>query len=199
MRTQDRKKIMPRKFNQMDKIIVIDIEATCYEAGKFPHDEVQEIIEFGITLIDVKQRNIAFSTSILVKPMRSKISAYCENLTSLTTKILEASGVSFIDAIAMIQNQFSPKTCTWASYGNFDKSLIKEQCAREGIKCPFSANHFNIKNLFALKFGLNSEVGMKEALKIAGIPLEGRHHRGVDDSKNIAKILIKILWNEEKS
>jgi len=188
---------MARKFNQLDKIVVVDIEATCYEPGKFPHNEVQEIIEFGITLIDVKQHDIAFSTSILVKPRKSKISPYCVELTSLTAEMLDRSGLPFVDAITAIQNEFAPKTCTWGSYGNFDRSLITEQCKREGIKCPFSANHFNIKNLFALKYGLSSEVGMKEALQIAGIPLEGRHHRGVDDSKNIAKILIKILWDKE--
>jgi inhibitor of KinA sporulation pathway (predicted exonuclease) len=34
---------------------------------------------------------------------------------------------------------------------------------------------------------------MKGALNILNIPVEGTHHRGVDDAKNIAKILDVIL------
>lgn len=34
---------------------------------------------------------------------------------------------------------------------------------------------------------------MSEALQILNIPLEGTHHRGVDDAKNIAKILRTLI------
>lgn len=34
---------------------------------------------------------------------------------------------------------------------------------------------------------------MAGALALLNIPLEGTHHRGVDDAKNIAKILNKVL------
>jgi len=34
---------------------------------------------------------------------------------------------------------------------------------------------------------------MKEALRILHIPLEGTHHRGIDDARNIAKIVKKIM------
>lgn len=38
---------------------------------------------------------------------------------------------------------------------------------------------------------------MKGALHILDLPLEGTHHRGVDDAKNIAKILYWCLKNKE--
>ena len=34
-------------------------------------------------------------------------------------------------------------------------------------------------------------LGMKGALAMEDIPLEGTHHRGIDDARNIAKIFIK--------
>jgi inhibitor of KinA sporulation pathway (predicted exonuclease) len=34
---------------------------------------------------------------------------------------------------------------------------------------------------------------MAEALQIAGLPLEGTHHGGIDDARNIAKMLPYIL------
>jgi inhibitor of KinA sporulation pathway (predicted exonuclease) len=42
-------------------------------------------------------------------------------------------------------------------------------------------------------YPLRMSVGMSTALKIAGIPLEGVHHRGIDDAKNIAKLAQLIL------
>ena len=32
---------------------------------------------------------------------------------------------------------------------------------------------------------------MRKALKVAGLDLEGKHHRGIDDVRNIARIFIK--------
>ncbi|SDM91635.1 hypothetical protein SAMN05421820_105374 [Pedobacter steynii] len=53
--------------------------------------------------------------------------------------------------------------------------------------------HINVKTLFALKKKLSHEKGISAALSLLKIPLEGTHHRGVDDANNIAKILNWIL------
>jgi inhibitor of KinA sporulation pathway (predicted exonuclease) len=37
------------------------------------------------------------------------------------------------------------------------------------------------------------KAGMSGALRLMNIPLEGIHHRGVDDARNIAKILYRLL------
>jgi inhibitor of KinA sporulation pathway (predicted exonuclease) len=36
-------------------------------------------------------------------------------------------------------------------------------------------------------------VGLDEALRLVGLPLEGTHHRGGDDAWNIAALLAAIL------
>jgi inhibitor of KinA sporulation pathway (predicted exonuclease) len=41
----------------------------------------------------------------------------------------------------------------------------------------------------ALALGLPHEVGMDEALRLWGFPLEGTHHRAGDDAWNIAALL----------
>jgi hypothetical protein len=40
----------------------------------------------------------------------------------------------------------------------------------------------NVKTLFALAWGLRRELGMRRALERLELPLEGTHHRGVDDA-----------------
>ncbi|MNV83539.1 hypothetical protein D3C71_1773530 [compost metagenome] len=45
-------------------------------------------------------------------------------------------------------------------------------------------------------FGVqNREAGMSAALRKFGLKLEGTHHRGIDDAKNITKIFIKNFDN----
>ena len=39
---------------------------------------------------------------------------------------------------------------------------------------------------------------MKKALGKLNLPLEGTHHRGIDDAKNIAKIF-RVIFSELKS
>lgn len=56
--------------------------------------------------------------------------------------------------------------------------------------------HINVKVLFAETKGLTKPTGMNGALHILNVPLEGTHHRGVDDAKNIAKILHWCLQNQ---
>lgn len=109
-----------------DKIIVIDLEATCWEEQP-PAGQVSEIIEIGMY--------------------------------------------------------------TWASYGMYDLNMLMKQCKFRNIKYPLNHHHINVKELFAESFGLRKATGMNWALELLKLPLEGTHHRGVDDAKNIAKIL----------
>jgi len=57
----------------------------------------------------------------------------------------------------------------------------------------FGRTHINIKNLFALKWRLNKEVGMRKALKILNKELVGQHHNALYDALNITEILKACL------
>ncbi len=41
-----------------DKVIVIDIEATCWEKGQIPDNQKREIIEIGICKLNMSDGNI---------------------------------------------------------------------------------------------------------------------------------------------
>ena len=101
--------------------------------------------------------------------------------------------MSFAEACTKLETEYSSKSHVWASYGAYDHTMFVNQCSRLKVPYPFSNKHINVKTLFALKSRLNREVGMSGALQQLGIELEGTHHRGVDDARNIAKILKSIL------
>ena len=54
-------------------------------------------------------------------------------------------------------------------------------------------SHLHIKNLFALKWGLNKEVSLRKALKILNKELVGQHHNALDDALNTTEILKACL------
>jgi inhibitor of KinA sporulation pathway (predicted exonuclease) len=178
-----------------DKIIIIDLEATCWQ-GEVPKGQVNEIIEIGICELDTISGNITKNKGILVKPEYSKISPFCTELTTITQDLLDKEGVSFDEAIEMLHQDYQADQYTWASYGQYDLNMLKRQCSFRKLDYPMGSNHINVKELFYNVKGLKKKVGMNGALEILQIPLEGTHHRGVDDAKNIAKILHWCLKNQ---
>lgn len=176
----------------LDKIVVIDIESTCWE-GPIPENMVSEIIEVGVALLDVNTGEISDNRGILVKPERSTVSMFCTELTTITQEMLDNEGILFKDACSILKKQYLSQSRAWASFGAYDLKQFQRQCKDMGIGYPFSPSHINVKTLFALKNKLVQEQGMAEALSTLNIPLEGIHHRGVDDANNIAKILRDLL------
>jgi inhibitor of KinA sporulation pathway (predicted exonuclease) len=176
----------------LDKITVVDIEATCWN-GNPPEGMTSDIIEIGICLLDVQTGEITENRGLLVKPEHSTISPFCTELTTSTPELIDAEGMSFPQACAIVRKDYLAQSRAWASFGAYDLKHFQRQCAELGVGYPFSPSHINVKTLFALKKQLPREAGMDGALRLLDIPLEGTHHRGIDDAKNIAKILRWIL------
>ncbi|MCX2431035.1 3'-5' exonuclease [Pedobacter sp. GR22-10] len=180
--------------NLLDKIIIIDVEATCWE-GAPPAGMESDIIEIGICLLDIQTGEITDNRGILVNPERSIISPFCTELTTITPEMVAQDGISFKEACSILRKEYVSQKRVWASFGAYDLKQFQRQCAATGVGFPFGPSHINVKTLFALKNKLGHEEGMAGALKMLDIPLKGTHHRGVDDAYNIAKILHRILNN----
>jgi inhibitor of KinA sporulation pathway (predicted exonuclease) len=180
--------------NLLDKIIIIDVEATCWE-GAPPAGMESDIIEIGICLLDIQTGEITDNRGILVKPDRSVVSPFCTELTTITPEMVAQDGISFKEACSILRKEYVSQKRVWASFGAYDLKQFQRQCAAMGVGFPFAPSHINVKTLFALTNKLGHEEGMAGALKMLDIPLKGTHHRGVDDAYNIAKILHRILNN----
>ena len=176
---------------QLDQLLVIDVEATCWEDSPPPGQE-NEIIEIGVCTVDVRRRQRGERESILVRPQRSRVSDFCTQLTTLTQAEVD-QGIPFEEACRLLRSKYRCDQRTWASYGDYDRNQFERQCRSFGVKYPFGTTHLNVKNLFALFRGLHHEVGMSAALEMLGLSLEGIHHRGGDDAWNIASVLLALL------
>ncbi len=181
---------------RLDRILVIDIEATCWD-GPIPVGQENEIIEIGLCIFDVASGLRSEKRSLLVRPERSQVSPFCTQLTSLTQAQVE-QGLSFTEACKVLQRDYDAKAYVWSSYGDYDRVLFEQQCQQRQVEYPFSSRHVNIKTLFALAHGLKREVGLATALSIIQVAFEGTHHRGVDDAWNTAAVLGEVLQRFKK-
>jgi inhibitor of KinA sporulation pathway (predicted exonuclease) len=181
-------------MRKLDKIVVIDIEATCWN-GNPPQGMQSDIIEVGVCLLDVQTHEVTEQKGIIVIPERSLVSEFCTQLTTITPELIAEQGIPFSQACKELSKNYQSKDRPWASFGAYDEKQFRNQCVETGIAYPFGPLHINVKTLFALKKKLSKEVGMAGALDMLNLPLDGTHHRGVDDAGNIAKILSWILNN----
>ncbi len=175
----------------LDRVVVIDVEATCWD-GPVPAGMVSEIIEIGLCELDVATGERSARRGIMVRPERSTVSPFCTELTTITPE-QAAAGVPFAEACATLRAEHRSRQRVWASWGEYDRNQFTRQCAASGVSYPFGTRHLNVKTLFSLVHGLDRELGMAGALRHAGHDLVGTHHRGVDDAWNIAGLLAALL------
>ncbi|MFD7816108.1 exonuclease domain-containing protein [Streptomyces sp. NPDC059785] len=169
---------------------VIDVEATCWE-GEPQRGSVSEIIEIGLTVVDLGNRERVGRHRLLVRPVRSVVSPFCTRLTGLTQAEVD-EGVRFAEACRVLAAEHQAGVRPWASWGDYDRHQFTRQCQGTRTAYPFGRQHVNAKAVFAHAHGLRKRPGMDQALKIAGLPLEGRHHCGEDDAWNIAGLILGL-------
>ena len=170
---------------------VVDVEATCWD-GEPPTGAVSEIVEIGLAGVDLRAGERVARHRILVRPARSKVSAFCTELTGLTQAEVD-TGVTFAEACRQLAAGHQAGIRPWASWGEYDRRQFTRQCQATGTAYPFGSRHINVKQAFTEAYGLRKRPGMAEALRIAGLPLEGRHHSGADDAWNIAALVLALV------
>jgi len=181
---------------KLDKILVIDLEATCWR-GDPPPGEESEIIEIGLCELDVATGERGEPRAIFVQPQRSKLSEFCRQLTTLTPEMLD-DGLAFSEACTLLAEDYQSHHRTWASYGDYDRLQFQAQCEACGVPYPFGRSHINVKNILALSQGLKREVDLQRGMRSLGLPFEGTVHRGVDDAWNIAAMLARMLLGRDR-
>lgn len=179
-------------------ITIVDLEATCWEDKQFQREN-SEIIEIGAILLKLNKENyldIIKEFDIFVKPVKHPVlSDYCKKLTSISQSEVD-NGMSLCEAFGLLKKEmfFSDNTILFGSWGKYDFNFIIEQCKANGIGIPFNVNKvINLKSLVAsIKKWPKRGLGINTALKELKMEFEGIPHRGIDDVKNIRRILLEV-------
>ncbi|WP_323753276.1 3'-5' exonuclease [Marinobacter sp.] len=187
-----------------ETILVVDIEATCWEDQKTPDGEGQgihnmEIIEIGCALTN-RQGDLLDTQSFLVRPTRNPVlSDFCTDLTGITQSMVDAAP-TLPEAIGAMNAWLGdlPDDFIWCSWGNYDRLHLEAQSLLDGAQPGILARpHLNLKRIWRRTTGQKSKNGFAHALAFHGLEFEGHHHRGVDDARNMARVLPYMDWSLE--
>eukprot|EP01105_Mastigella_eilhardi_P014418 TRINITY_DN3289_c0_g1_i1.p1 TRINITY_DN3289_c0_g1~~TRINITY_DN3289_c0_g1_i1.p1 ORF type:complete len:592 (+),score=140.92 TRINITY_DN3289_c0_g1_i1:156-1931(+) len=190
----------------VDYFIVLDFEATC-DDNQTPHP--QEIIEFPSVLVSAKTLQIESEFHRYIKPtVHPTLSPFCTALTGITQEMVD-HGVPLEQALQehrdwMVEHGLlngedptapARHTSIFVTCGDWDLRIcLPNQLKFTNEKPPayLIDNHLNIKHAFTSQCH-QPTTGMAGMLHALALPLEGRHHSGIDDCRNIARILVTLL------
>lgn len=187
---------------QFSRMMVVDLECTCFQDEDLDKPRGwtanidQEITEIGASIVDLPSLKILTTESFLVQP-EGPMGAFCKELTTLTFEDVKNRPILFgvleeLCAWAKAE-KFDIKSMPWGSWGDYDRVQLFRECARKGLKYPFGRAHYNIKGLYSMMTGQGRGFGVGKALEQLDMDFEGTPHRGVDDARMTAKILLHIL------
>ncbi|MEL7038248.1 MAG: 3'-5' exonuclease [Cyanobacteria bacterium J06592_8] len=175
--------------------LVIDLEATCCNGNTIPRYEM-EIIEIGAVLVETQNLTPVNEFQTFIRPVRHPIlTEFCQELTSITQEQVNQAP-AYPEAVHNFTawlSQYSDSQIIWGSWGDYDRKQFEQDSQFHHLPFPLGYPHINLKKMFTKSQGLKKRYGMAEALKLVGLPLEGTHHRGIDDTRNIAKLMPYIL------
>lgn len=182
---------------------VVDIESTCWSTKEEQGTKPNEVIEIGVAVYEYATGKVIDKERFVVRPRFTQVSPFCTELTGWTQEAIIEQGKDIAKSIKEFIHIFRPThDHVWYSCGQYDKNMLSSKTqkgvgALYGIQAdvnPFDfMQHVNVKTLFALKHKMKKEKGMEGMLNILGEQLEGRHHNGMDDAVNIAKIVRHVL------
>ena len=180
----------------LEHLVVLDFEATCN--GDEPPDP-QEIIEFPSVLMDARSFEILDEREAFVRPVHHPtLTPFCTELTGIAQS--DVDGAPTFDEVYAAQRDWlrshrlgmDGERWAYVTSGDWDlRTMLPAQLATAGHDHvpPAYRRWINIKEPFRTWSPKLRRAGMVRMLEALELELEGRHHRGIDDSRNIARIV----------
>lgn len=172
--------------------LVVDLEATCDADHRIPREQT-EIIEIGAVLCagDTLLPQAEFQT--FVKPVRHpRLTPFCTQLTSITQADVDAApgfSAAMQKLTAFLRERALLGRFTFCSWGDYDRQQFERDERRHGVRAPLGSQHVNLKESFCRRSGDDKRLGCGQALRRVGLRFSGTAHRGIDDARNIARLL----------
>lgn len=183
-----------------DYYCILDFEATA--TGKTRKD-IWEIIEFPVVLLNSSTLKVEDEFHTYVQPIHQKLNDICIGITGIKQETVDKAPKfekvmydlhQWMLKHKLIDEKNQTQNCIFVTCGDWDiKTMIPTQCDREKFPIPFYMKSWiNIKNIYSKTYN-QKEVGMAGMLKYMKLPLIGHHHSGIDDTRNICSIVVKLI------
>lgn len=177
-------------MNNPPSLLLIDLECTCNDDPPLPKGE-SEIIEIGMVLglLAPEGFTVIDELQLYVQPtIHPTLTRFCTELTGIEQETVNDAPLlqAALKQLAGFLERHSPSA--WGSWGKFDARQFELETANKSLSNPLGLiPHLNIKQLFARKSG--HRVGLARAVQLSGLRFQGRHHSGLDDARNIGRLI----------
>ena len=179
----------------------VDLEATCDEVGKSESPrplkvvpDQMETIEVGLVVLDLETLEIVDEFQRFVRPqINPTLTDFCRRLTSIQQANVDG-GLTYREVGEELRTfGASYPNAAWASWGDYDARQLERDAGF--ARCPSMLGglpHFNARKWHAGFYG-NRPKGLKQTVESMGLVWQGTYHRGIDDARNVASIVIEML------
>lgn len=132
---------------------------------------------------------------MFVRPkLNPVLTDFCKTLTSIRqqdTDEAQAFPLVLERFAAWISTYGRKEEVLFASWGRYDKNQFLRDSELHGVPFPFDEEHLNLKNYAAARMG-RAPKGVGMVLARLGLEFQGTPHRGIDDVRNIIRIIEKV-------
>eukprot|EP00092_Neocalanus_flemingeri_P016291 GFUD01017636.1.p1 GENE.GFUD01017636.1~~GFUD01017636.1.p1 ORF type:complete len:301 (+),score=100.84 GFUD01017636.1:45-947(+) len=194
-------------------LLVIDFESTCWaEKANSPSPE---IIEFPAVLLCLTTGRVVSEFQSYCLPVEQpKLSPFCTQLTGITQTMVEG-GVPLPTCLVLfrqwlesvcreyrmaingenmgkVEGELNMATCcTWSDW---DLSVCLEfECKRKQIRKPACLNSWVDIRAVYRSFYNRIPKGLNGALRELGLTFQGREHSGIEDARNTAMLVWRMV------
>lgn len=176
-------------------LLVIDLEATCDDRGAVPKHEM-ETVEIGTVLVGRESLEVVGEFQTFVRPRRHPVlTEFCTKLTTIRQADVQDAPF-FPEAIGRLTKFVGARRALFCCWGDYDASQLAQDADHHGIDVRLGS-HLNLKREFSKAARATKKFGTRGALERVGLTFEGTAHRGIDDARNIARLLPWILGRRE--
>ncbi|KAK9239949.1 ribonuclease H-like domain-containing protein [Lipomyces kononenkoae] len=204
-------------------ILCLDIEAT-FDGDRRFNEETHEVIELPCILVDINDGQIIDEFHTFVKPSRHPhLTSKCMTLTGITQEDID-NAPTFIEAIHLLDGfmkkhsdkldpppqvgnpppngspRLGPRNYVWVTDGHADieRFLCLRSCRINRIRLPayMSGQYIDMKLLFKTHFKERGFRRIPDMLAKWGLSFEGREHSGLQDARQVARIMLLMIQKE---
>lgn len=189
---------------KVDYFLVLDFEGVNNKYHGGP--DIMEIIEFPVLKVNAQTFETESIFHSYVQPtIHTQLNPVCTEITGITQSMVDRQPtlpevLKNLDDWMRAENLVEKGVTTcFVTCGDWDlKTGLPVQCKYQKLDYPdYLRKWLNVKDVFLALTGIKG-YSMKTMLRDLELELDGRHHSGIDDTKNIAKIL-KTLASRDPS
>lgn len=186
---------MVKQMQSNKTFLVVDFEFTTHDRsyGK-PRAFFHEIIEVGAVTVARPALTIEEPYQSFVKPQFfPRLTEVCKNLTMITQKDVE-TGISYQAMLERLAERYIAGETYLAAWGDSDWEVISYACQRYKLPCPFVfGDYVDLSEEYKAFGGSERRKSLKHAMEEMQIDGEGLAHCALDDAKNAAQVMVKML------